>query len=88
MGVSLPTFLSLFFPLTYPLKNHCLPINSSYLFLESRVCRLFTGMSSAKLQCQDTQGRVNFLLKIAVLKAAHILSPSSIRTKVRVLRAE
>lgn len=38
IGVSLLTFLSLFCLLTYPLENHLLPINSSFLFLESRVC--------------------------------------------------
>lgn len=80
MGVSLLTVVCLFFPVTYPLENHFLSINSSYLFLEL-FGRVFAGISSTKLQCKATQGKANFLLKIAILKAAHILSPSSTGTK-------
>lgn len=66
------TFLSLFFLLTYPLKNQFLHINSSYSFLELRVClEVVYWDVTSQTQCQAAQGKANFLLKIALLRGAH-----------------
>lgn len=78
-------FLSLFFLLTSPRKNQFLHINSSYSFLELRVCLEDVYWDVIRqTQCQAAQEKVNFLLKIAILKAAHIWLPSSIGTEVHV----
>lgn len=85
MGVSLAdVYKQNVFPLTNLLENRCLPIDSSGLLLKGGASLSVASCDVIKLQCSAAQGKTNFLLKTAVLRAAHILSLPSVGTRVLV----